>query len=289
MEDTIERALRSVLDQLDARFEVFVVEDGSSDNSPSILARLENEYPSLRVLYLKRDRSRQLGETRNISVRNARGQYVILHVDADDEWMPLISEFVAIFHNIEAALGRNVLLSGQQINIGRRDFLLPYGPYRNTHRAQDRDMWLRLAADDAYLPILHQPFRTRLPRPRKVQFFKSIRDMWFHMLYDLRRGTAVGSYILNCVVGPFRPSMNFGIKERLARAALIVPAFITSWFMEPLPPPKNMTSHAEFVAYRDTNAGTYQEIMRRLGAPVDMSFLSPEGMRIFTQKPARIM
>ena len=37
MEKTVEVCLRSVLDQIDQRFEVIVVEDGSTDNSVNIL------------------------------------------------------------------------------------------------------------------------------------------------------------------------------------------------------------------------------------------------------------
>lgn len=283
MGDTIERALRSVLDQLDEQYEVLVVDDGSSDNSREVLARLSSAYSLLRVIELPRDRKRQLGETRNFSVREARGEYVILHVDADDVWEAYIRDFTAVFHRIEACLGRDVLVSGQQINIGKRDFLMRYGPYRNTHRAQDRDMWLRLAAVDAYIPLDHRVFRTRLPRPKKVQYFKSIRDTWFHMMYDLRRGTAVPRYIKGCLTGFLFPSKygEMGFKVRLIRFLLILPAYIYSRFQEPLPPPENMRTHAEFVAYRERMRGTFRQIMERAGCDKELSFLSEPARSIF--------
>ncbi len=283
MGDTIERALTSVLDQLDDQFEVLVIDDGSSDDSREVLAQLCDAYPILRVIELPRDRRRKLGETRNLSIREARGKYVILHVDTDDVWEPFIKDFVAVFHRIESCLGRDVLLSGQQINIGKRDFLLRHGPYRNTHRAQDRDMWLRFAAMDAYIPLDHRIFRTRLPRPRKTQLFKSIRDTWYHMVYDLRRSTAIRGYIWDCLTGFLFPGRygSAGFKVRLIRSLLIVPAYIYSRFQEPLPPPANMPLYADFAAYRERTRGTFRAIMERYGCSGDLSFLEQPARSIF--------
>ena len=83
----------------------------------------------------------------------------MLHIDADDVWEPYINSFVYLFHKLEKLIKKDVLLSGSQINIAKRKFLMKHGPYRNTHRAQDRDMWHRLAAIDAYIPVDHIIFR----------------------------------------------------------------------------------------------------------------------------------
>jgi glycosyltransferase involved in cell wall biosynthesis len=287
MGDTIERALISVLDQLDDDYEVLVVDDGSSDDSREVLSRLALKYPILRVIALPRDNRRKLGETRNFSVKEAKGDYVILHVDADDVWEPFIKDFVTLFHRLEACLGRDVLVSGQQINIGKRSFLMGHGPYRNTHRAQDRDMWLRLAALDSYFPIDHRVFRTRLSRPKKVSFFKSIRDTWYHLMYDMRRGTAVGSYIWACLTGVFvARNPDIKLKTRILRGALILPVFVASRFEEPLPPPANMKTHAQFAAYRDRTRGTFPELLERYGCSSDISDLSPESQTVFRTRLA---
>lgn len=282
MGDTLDRALVSVLSQLNSDYEVLVVDDGSSDNSREILSKLAAKYPLLRVLALPRDNKRKLGETRNFSVREARGDYVILHVDADDVWEPFIKDFVALFHRLEACLGRDVLVSGQQINMGKKSFLLQHGPYRNTHRAQDRDMWLRLAAIDAYIPVDHRVFRTRLSRPKKTAFFKKIRNTWYHLLYDMRRETSLGPYIWACITGVFvSRNLNMNLKSRILQGVLCIPTFIASRFEEPLPPPANMQTLAEFAAYRERVRGTFPELLARNGCNSELTGLSDEAQLIF--------
>ncbi len=84
MADTLERAMTSVVEQLDNRFEVLVVDDGSTDESIHILKKLAEKYEIFRFISLNRDKSRLLGKTRNFSIREAKGEYVLLHIDADD-------------------------------------------------------------------------------------------------------------------------------------------------------------------------------------------------------------
>ena len=135
MSDTLERSLSSILDQIDERYEVLLVDDGSTDCSVAIVKKLQKKYDLLRLLTLKREKNRHLGETRNISIKEAQGTYVILHIDTDDVWEPYINDFVNLFHCLEHCIKRDFLASGQQINIARRDFLLKHGPYRNIQRS----------------------------------------------------------------------------------------------------------------------------------------------------------
>lgn len=283
MADTIELALRSVLSQLDSTYEVLVVDDGSSDTSVEILKKLSREFESLRYIGLKRDSKRKLGETRNLSIREAQGTYVILHVDADDVWEPYIKDFISIFHRLEACLKRDFLLSGQQINIGKKDFLLQRGPYRNTHRLQDRDMWVRLAAENAYIPLDHRVFRTRLSRPRRTVLFKSIKDTWYRLIYDLRGDNDKLKYILHNLTGIFvRRNNDLTLKNRVGRVFMIIPAYIASRFDEPLHVPENMREPGSFGRYRELNRGTFEEIMTRNRCATDLSFLTKEARQIFS-------
>ena len=120
----------------------------------------------------------------------------MLHIDADDVWEPYINSFVYLFHKLEKLIKKDVLLSGSQINIAKKIFdeACPC----NTHRAQDRGMWHRLAAIDAYIPVDHIIFRKRLSRPSAIKFKRIFRNTWFQILYDLRQGTRAGEYVWQC-------------------------------------------------------------------------------------------
>ena len=284
MADTIERALKSVVEQLDDTYEVILLDDGSSDNSLEIVKKMEKKYPILRSIYKKRDPNRKLGETRNLCIQEARGEYVILHIDSDDVWEPFIKEFVTIFHRIEKVIDRDFLLSGQQINIGKKSFLLNHGPYRNAQRAEDRDMWIRLAAIDAYIPLDHRVFKTRLKRPQKIKYFKTIHDLWYHMLFDIRsiEGIALYKYVLDCLTCLFiKYSNTFSFKIKIFRTLFAIPALVVGKILKSLPRPENMKKHKEFVNYRERTRGTYELIMRRYVSEPDFSGLSNEAIIIF--------
>ena len=80
---TIGRALQSVFDQTFADFEIVVVDDGSIDDTPSVLAGYsENE--KIRVV---RQANRGLPAARNAAVAASRGELLAL-IDHDDEWLP---------------------------------------------------------------------------------------------------------------------------------------------------------------------------------------------------------
>ena len=76
-------ALRCALGQEDVAVEVVVVDDGSGDGTPSLLASLDD--PRLRVIRF--DRSRGQMEARNAGVAAARAPWIAF-LDDDDLWAP---------------------------------------------------------------------------------------------------------------------------------------------------------------------------------------------------------
>src|SRR3712207_2443148 len=74
--------LDSVLGQeFEGEFEVVVVDDGSTDETPAVLARYGER---VRVL---RQENAGPGAARNLGIRTARGEYVAF-LDSDDLWFP---------------------------------------------------------------------------------------------------------------------------------------------------------------------------------------------------------
>lgn len=78
----IELAIRSVLSQTLQPDELIVVNDGSTDDGPNIVARLANENPLIRLLHKPNGGQ---SSARNFGVRHAKSNLIAL-LDQDDVW-----------------------------------------------------------------------------------------------------------------------------------------------------------------------------------------------------------
>lgn len=79
--NTLKRAIDSVLDQSYSRFELIVVDDGSTDESKEILELYTDT--RIKKIYLKN--SGGPAKPRNVGVLNSNGDY-LLFLDSDDYW-----------------------------------------------------------------------------------------------------------------------------------------------------------------------------------------------------------
>ena len=116
-------AVRSVLSQRFADLELLVVDDGSTDEGPALVAQLSD--PRLRLL---RQPNQGPGSARNRGLAGARGA-LIAFLDADDEWDPEFLELGV------AALTRAPECAAWVA--GRAE-----GPARRIRTARDRRMGL---------------------------------------------------------------------------------------------------------------------------------------------------
>lgn len=98
--NTIKRAIESILNQnANIRYEIIVVDDGSSDNTEEVLKVYENNQ---KIKFYKKANS-GVADTRNYGVSKATGDYIIF-VDSDD----YISE--NLLNDIEPYLLQNIEL-----------------------------------------------------------------------------------------------------------------------------------------------------------------------------------
>lgn len=78
--DTIRRSVKSVLSQTFNDFELIIVDDGSSDDSLSMISDIKDDR-----IFIVSQQNRGVSSARNRGVSISRGDYVAF-LDADDEW-----------------------------------------------------------------------------------------------------------------------------------------------------------------------------------------------------------
>ncbi|MCZ7608087.1 MAG: glycosyltransferase [Planctomycetota bacterium] len=126
--DNLERAVKSALAQTMTDLEVLVVDDGSTDDTPTRFAS-----PPARVRYIRKPNG-GASSARNAGLRRARGEWIAL-LDSDDEWMPekLAVQLVAIGEQYVAAASRHVHVNAD----GSRETKPEILPGRDNHLFRD--------------------------------------------------------------------------------------------------------------------------------------------------------
>ncbi|MFV5215815.1 glycosyltransferase family 2 protein [Azonexus caeni] len=81
----VQQAIQSVVSQLDHRSELIVVDDGSTDETATVLARLH--FPEGLAVHCARQSNAGPAAARNHGMRLARGEF-LLFLDADDQLLP---------------------------------------------------------------------------------------------------------------------------------------------------------------------------------------------------------
>lgn len=81
----VARALRSIQAQTDPEFEVVVIDDGSSDDTPQLLAGFAAADSRIRLL--RNDKPQRVAAARNRAIREASGEWMVC-LDDDDEFLP---------------------------------------------------------------------------------------------------------------------------------------------------------------------------------------------------------
>lgn len=79
---TIERAIRSVLNQTHPVKEIVIVDDASEDNT---IQQINNTFSTSKLRIFERDTRRGPGAARDYGIDQSQGEFVAL-LDADDEW-----------------------------------------------------------------------------------------------------------------------------------------------------------------------------------------------------------
>lgn len=105
-EKFLPEAVESILAQTYTRWELLLVDDGSTDSSTRMALNYAEQYPD-KVRYLEHEnhQNRGMSATRNLGIKQAKGDYIAF-LDADDVWLPQkLAQQVAILEaHPEAAM-----------------------------------------------------------------------------------------------------------------------------------------------------------------------------------------
>ena len=82
---TLEKSVASVLAQSHRNLELLAIDDGSGDDSPTLLARFAASDARVRVMHMPANGG--VAAARNLGLEAARGNYIAF-VDSDDGWLP---------------------------------------------------------------------------------------------------------------------------------------------------------------------------------------------------------
>lgn len=79
--DVIANSIQSILDQTYKQYELLIVDDGSTDDTASVIESLYNE----RIRYIKLPENKGVAAARNEGIRQAKYDYIAFQ-DSDDYW-----------------------------------------------------------------------------------------------------------------------------------------------------------------------------------------------------------
>ena len=99
--ELLKRAINSVLRQTFEDFELIVVDDASSDNTPEVVEGIKDG----RIQYVRLKKNSGGPVARNTGIKRARGRFIAL-LDDDDEWLPNRLELqIEKFESLEKDVG----------------------------------------------------------------------------------------------------------------------------------------------------------------------------------------
>lgn len=167
---TIWNVLQSVKNQTLKEYDVYVIDDGSTDNSAEIVERFILENQQMKISLIKTE-NKGVSKARNLGIKNAKSEYIAL-LDADDLWhiqkLELISlvlsdEYSFFGHQstLNAFTDGSLVLNKKDIKVYsfkdliiKNRFVTPSVVFRNNSivlfdedmdYTEDHELWLRLS------------------------------------------------------------------------------------------------------------------------------------------------
>lgn len=81
---TLKRAIDSVLSQTCRDFDLWIIDDGSTDETEDLVKSFNSS--EIQIYYLKQE-NKGVSSARNMGIKRSQGEWIAL-LDSDDEWLP---------------------------------------------------------------------------------------------------------------------------------------------------------------------------------------------------------
>ncbi len=229
----IEKTIASVLNQTSDDYEIIVIDDGSTDDTETVVAK----YLADNFRYFRIENSER-GAARNVGTANAKGNYVNWF-DSDDEMLPhhvetvleMIDkhqspEVITLTYSFKNAKTeeitpkifnskskRDFLITGNYLAcnpvIVRRDIALsnPFIEDRDLSASEDYELWLRLFAQfpfhhsekvTSYLVLHDERSVVTMTNPEKLEkrFLSFLNYTWHNDLLHKKLGSSISYFMM---------------------------------------------------------------------------------------------
>lgn len=169
VEKYINQSIKSVLKQSYRQFELILVDDGSTDNTLTLV----NAYSDSRIRVISQ-KNRGLSGARNTGIDAARGIYVAL-LDADDYWAPTKLARHIKHLNANPQVGISYCPS---LFISEDGKLLGIGQYPKLTNISKQDIFCRNPIGNGSAPVIRRSLLS------EIAFFGEKRDKYRRMYFD---------------------------------------------------------------------------------------------------------
>lgn len=285
MVETVEESVRSIHKHTSEEFEILVVDDGSTDGSRDLLAQLSSELERLRVVDADNE---NIAQARNCSVAEARGQYILHQLDADDRYQEGIVDFTRVYEALSDAVDRDVYLRGKNIHLASKD-LLQRIPYRDVGYGEDLDLWRRMDADPTVemIWLRHTPINEQIGYQRSLVEYAKVRYSTARV--NFRTGISPQSYI-RWMIKEILPSGRqtrpwYGSLFHITVTPIAYGHSLREGHLNNSQLPKN---HRQFAWYMDHILGetvTVEELIEEFQIDLSETDFSASGREMFFKEP----
>lgn len=168
----IERAIRSVLQQVYPHWELIIVDDGSTDQSETVILPFLKDG---RIRYIKSEVNRGLSYARNKGISSCLGDFICF-LDSDDEYLPerLSCVLPVLLEHSEATSKHLIVFTSTYENTQGENILLKWTPQTESENTQQYLLFNTPSVNTVTIPkdvVKHERFNELFRYDEDIEFY----------------------------------------------------------------------------------------------------------------------